>query len=182
MAKLQADLNKHEREDKKKAEEYKKRENMLKAKDEEIKKYKELIQIHIGGDESKKRENSQLLHGGNDAKTSRQSESILKNDYEWNVPSQMPKKNAKIWICPVKGEDPKEATVTGYKGKDVFVAMVNKTKASLDIDLKVHLWSNQKPIYIKTPDSSAILGASASTPKHTPEEVKGGGILKLIGK
>ena len=189
MAKLQSDMKKHEAEDKKKDEEFEKLETELKVKEEEIKKYKEVIQIQLGGEEcsrsknedTRKRENSQVVHDGNDAKNSRQSESIVKNDYQWNIPLQLPKKNSKVWICPKRGEDPKEAVVTAIKGKEVFVAMVNK-KTSYDIDIKLHFWSLEKPLYNKTPDSSAILGVSASTPAHTPEEVKGGGILKLIGK
>ena len=60
--------------------------------------------------------------------------------------------------------------------------MMNKNRNNYDLDIGIHFWSYEKPLCNNTPDSSAFLGANASTPAHTPEEVKGGGILKVKGK
>ena len=79
---LQTNMDEHEKEDKKREEEDEKRENMLKFKDEEIKKLKEVIQQQIGGDDNRGKRGLSLSNSAIEEsnKNMRHSESITKND------------------------------------------------------------------------------------------------------
>ena len=115
----------------------------------------------------------------------RESESLTKNEYEWNIPNQLPKKNAKIWIGTEGKEPPREAIVTGIKGKEDFSAVDPKTKIVYEINVKKNYWSLEKPLNTRTPNNSSIFDQASSTPATapvTPQEVSRGGILKVLGK